>query len=32
MTLPDELPSDVDYARYIEMAHEALKDMGVVSA
>ena len=32
MTLPDEFPSDVDYARYIEMAHEALKDMGVVSA
>ena len=30
MDLPDELPGDVDYARYIEMAQEALKDMGVM--
>jgi hypothetical protein len=30
MELPDELPGDVDYDRYIEMAHDALKDMGVM--
>jgi hypothetical protein len=30
MDLPDTLPGDVDYGRYIEMAREALKDMGVV--
>ena len=30
MELPDALPGDVDYVRYIEMAHEALKDMGVM--
>ena len=30
MELPDTLPGDVDYGRYIEMAHEALKDMGVM--
>lgn len=30
MELPGELPGDVDYDRYIEMAHEALKDMGVM--
>jgi hypothetical protein len=30
MELPDELPGDVDYVRYIEMAHDALKDMGVM--
>jgi len=32
MELPDELPGDVDYVRYIEMAREALKDMGVANA
>ena len=31
MTLPAEMPGDVNYARYIEMAREALKDMGVTS-
>jgi hypothetical protein len=30
MELPDALPGDVDYVRYIEMAHDALKDMGVM--
>ena len=30
MELPNEMPGDVDYVRYVEMAHEALKDMGVV--
>ena len=30
MELPDALPGDVDYARYIEMAQDALKDMGVM--
>ena len=30
MELPDELPGDVDYDRYIKMAHDALKDMGVM--
>ena len=30
MELPDTLPGDVDYVRYIEMAHDALKDMGVM--
>jgi len=30
MDLPDELPGDVDYVRYIEMAQDALKDMGVM--
>jgi len=30
MELPDALPDDVNYARYIEMAHDALKDMGVM--
>jgi len=30
MELPDTLPGDVDYGRYIEMALDALKDMGVV--
>jgi hypothetical protein len=29
MELTGEVPGDVDYSRYIEMAHEALKDMGV---
>jgi hypothetical protein len=30
MELPDALPGDVDYVRYIEMAQDALKDMGVM--
>jgi hypothetical protein len=30
MELTGEVPGDVDYSRYIEMAHEALKDMGVM--
>ena len=30
MELTGEVPGDVDYGRYIEMAHEALKDMGVM--
>jgi hypothetical protein len=30
MELPDTLPGDVDYDRYIEMAQDALKDMGVM--
>ena len=30
MELPDALPGDVNYARYIEMAQDALKDMGVM--
>ena len=30
MELPDTLPGDVDYVRYIEMAQDALKDMGVM--
>jgi len=30
MELPDALPGDVDYVRYIEMARDALKDMGVM--
>ena len=30
MELPDALPGDVDYVRYIEMAHDALKDRGMV--
>jgi len=29
MDLPDTLPGDVNYVRYIEMAQDALKDMGV---
>ena len=30
MELPNEMPGDVDYVRYVEMAHDALKDMGVM--
>jgi len=30
MELPEIMPNDVDYDRYIEMAHEALRDMGVM--
>ena len=29
MTLPGSLPGDVDFARYIDLAREVLKDMGV---
>lgn len=32
MTLPDKFPDDIDYARYIGMAHDALRDLGVVHA
>lgn len=32
MTLPDGFPSDVHFDRYIAMAREALKDMGVKNA
>jgi len=32
MTLPDTFPDDVDITRYVNMAQEALKDMGVVNA
>ena len=30
MELPDTLPGDADFDRYIEMAREALKDMGAI--
>lgn len=30
MDLPDELPSDIDYARYIAEANEILQDIGAV--
>jgi hypothetical protein len=30
MTLPSSLPGDINYARYIELAREGLKDMGVL--
>ena len=30
MELPEKLPGDVDYDRYIAMANEVLKDMGVI--
>jgi hypothetical protein len=29
MQLPDEMPNDIDFAPYIEMAREVLKDLGV---
>lgn len=32
MTLPEKFPDDIDYARYIGMAHDALRDLGVVHA
>jgi hypothetical protein len=32
MELPDMLPGDIDFDRYIAMAREALKDMGVANA
>lgn len=28
MELPDQLPSDIDYQRYIQLAHETLYDIG----
>jgi hypothetical protein len=30
MELPETMPDDVDYDRYVEMAREVLKDMGVM--
>ena len=32
MTLPGDFPDDIDYARYIGMARDALRDLGVVYA
>ena len=32
MTLPDVFPDDVDYARYIGMAQDALRDLGALNA
>jgi hypothetical protein len=32
MDLPEKFPDDVDFERYVSMAHEALKDLGVVVA
>ena len=32
MELPETLPGDIDFDRYIAMAREALKDMGVANA
>jgi len=29
MDLPDEIPSNLDYAKYYEIAKKALKDLGV---
>jgi hypothetical protein len=29
MTLPRALPDDVDFDRYIDLAREGLKDMGI---
>ena len=32
MELPETMPDDIDYDRYVEMAREVLKDLGVMNA
>ena len=29
MTLPDELPDNIDYGHYIESAYDALQELGI---